>query len=375
MSTAKAKIYFSVTNDLNHDQRMIRICGSLQKHGYDVSLVGREKQGSQSTVSQSFKQKRLKCFFQSGKFFYLEYNIRLFFFFLFQSRADIYGAVDLDTIGPLALIARLKRSALTFDAHEYFFETPEVTHRPITKSIWKWWAKFWIPSVDLAYTVGPKLAEIFAEIYNIPFHTIRNVPRKVIAMERPAGDKFIILYQGMLNDGRGIAEMMDCMPELKDAELWLAGSGDLIKELKLKAKSIAPDRIKFLGFLNPKELRALTPQASLGINLLEEKGLSYYYSLANKCFDYIQAGVPSINMDFPEYASLNKIYDCLLLVPNLEKDQLVTKIQSLISDKNEYRRLQDNCAKAAIDLCWENEEKLLLKMYASIIENNTEKAV
>ena len=77
---AVKKIVCTVTNDLNFDQRMIRICSSLQQGGYAVTLVGRVRENSQSLQQRIFQQKRLYCFFQKGKFFYAEYNIRLFFF-------------------------------------------------------------------------------------------------------------------------------------------------------------------------------------------------------------------------------------------------------------------------------------------------------
>src|SRR5690242_13208129 len=40
------KIVLTVTNDLNYDQRMIRICSSLASHGYQVLLVGRKMHAS-----------------------------------------------------------------------------------------------------------------------------------------------------------------------------------------------------------------------------------------------------------------------------------------------------------------------------------------
>ena len=73
---------FCVTNDLNTDQRMIRICGTLQSNGWDVELIGREKRESASLLKRSYKQTRLKCWFEKGKLFYLEYNLRLFWYLL-----------------------------------------------------------------------------------------------------------------------------------------------------------------------------------------------------------------------------------------------------------------------------------------------------
>src|ERR1700761_2866010 len=76
------RIYFTVTNDLNYDQRMIRICRSLAAAGYSVVLTGRRLPGSPPLRTETFEQKRLHCWFHKGKLFYLEFNIRLFFFLL-----------------------------------------------------------------------------------------------------------------------------------------------------------------------------------------------------------------------------------------------------------------------------------------------------
>src|SRR5215472_3995613 len=93
------RLAFTVTNDLTYDQRMIRICTSLSRGGYHVTLIGRKQKTSVALSSQPFFQKRLHCFFQKGKAFYIEHNIRLFFFLLFK-RSDLICAIDLDTILP-----------------------------------------------------------------------------------------------------------------------------------------------------------------------------------------------------------------------------------------------------------------------------------
>ena len=82
-NTRKYKIVFTVTNDLSTDQRMIRICSTLADAGYEVTLVGRKLNNSEALQSFTFAQQRINCMFTKGKFFYLEYNIRLFIFLLF----------------------------------------------------------------------------------------------------------------------------------------------------------------------------------------------------------------------------------------------------------------------------------------------------
>jgi hypothetical protein len=99
-------------------------------------LVEKEK-GRLSLTPQAFKQKRLNCFFEKGFLFYTEYNLRLFFFLLFQ-KADIICAIDLDTILPVYFVTALKKQKRVYDAHELFTEQKEViTSRSFILSGWR----------------------------------------------------------------------------------------------------------------------------------------------------------------------------------------------------------------------------------------------
>ena len=359
------KIICTVTNDLSYDQRMIRICTSLSQAGYQVELVGRKRAASIPLKEQAFQQKRLKCFFEQGKWFYLEYNIRLFFY-LFFSRFDIICAVDLDTILPGLYASRLKRKVCVYDAHEYFTEVPEVIRRPNIKKIWEWVARRSIPKVPYCYTVGDCLATIFEERYGPKFEVIRNVPFPQENLAQ-ASDPPVILYQGALNEGRGLEQAILAMQHVEGAQLWLAGEGDLSKDLRsLTERLKLKHKVRFLGYLQPEDLRKVTLQASIGLNLLENKGLSYYYSLANKAFDYIQAGIPSLSMDFPEYRSLNEQFHTFLLLPNLETSTIRAAIERLLTDEALYQSLQQNCLEAKKVLHWEAEERKLIAFYRKL---------
>jgi glycosyltransferase involved in cell wall biosynthesis len=149
--------------------------------------------------------------------------------------------------------------------------------------------------------------------------------------------------------------------------LWLAGEGDCsqtlreqVQELELEAK------VRFLGYLQPEELRDITPKAYIGLNLLENRGLSYYYSLANKAFDYLQAGVPAIHMAFPEYEALHRAHPGFLLLDKLEPSALATVLNQLLQDEALYKKLREACRLAAAELTWEREEGRLLEVYQSL---------
>ena len=227
------RIICTVTNDLNHDQRMIRICGSLKKAGYEVMLVGRVKADSKEITERPFDQKRLRLRFQKGKLFYLEYNLRLFFFLLF-SKFDIICSVDLDTVLPGFLVSRLKGKTCVYDAHEFFTELPEVVERPFVKRSWEAVGKFVIPRLQHAYTVGESLSRALFDKYGTDFSVIRNVPlrKQFVASMDKKEEPFVLLYQGVLNEGRGLEEMIDAMQDLDGTRFLLAGEGDLSEKLR-----------------------------------------------------------------------------------------------------------------------------------------------
>ncbi|CAN5450392.1 glycosyltransferase [soil metagenome] len=358
------RIIATVTNDLTFDRRMQRICRTLATDGYSVTLVGRALTASKPFEPEPYKQYRLKCWFNKGKLFYIEFNLRLFWYLLWQ-KADIVCAVDLDTIAPAFVVGGWKRWKRVYDAHEYFSEVPEVVHRPRVKKTWEWVANTFIPKADLAYTVGPALAGIFTERYGVPFHTIRNVPEEVAELIVPKETGYI-LYQGALNKGRGLEALLQAMQQL-DLKLKIAGEGDLSAELRQMAKDLGVQhKVEFLGFVKPGDLPELTAGAWLGLNLLENMGLSYYYSLANKCFDYIQAEVPAVHMDFPEYRTLVEKYPVAVLLKELSAPAIVTMIKHLQLQLDVYSGLKVACRNAKNLFIWQIEAGNLLKLYRDI---------
>ncbi|MGB3617461.1 MAG: glycosyltransferase, partial [Catalinimonas sp.] len=126
------RVLLTVTTDLTYDQRMQRICRTLAGAGYDVHLVGRRRPHSRPLREEPYRQTRLPGRFERGKLFYLEFNIRLFFWLLLR-RADAVCGIDLDTAGPAWAVARLKRVPFVYDAHEYFTEMEEVVRRPAVR--------------------------------------------------------------------------------------------------------------------------------------------------------------------------------------------------------------------------------------------------
>lgn len=355
------RISFTVVNDLSYDQRMHRICGTLSLAGYSVTLIGRRLPDSKALPELPFTCVRLPFFFRSGKAFYLELQFRLFWYLLFH-RFDVYGAIDLDTALPNLLVAKLKGKKWVYDAHEYFTEVPEVVDRPAVQKVWLWIEKFCIPKADLAYTVSAGLADLFEKRYGKQFAVIRNLPSRMpwsgIQKEEPP----FILYQGALNEGRCLEMLLPAIKGLP-LQLRIAGEGDLSVALRQLCRDLGmEEQVKFLGYQSPGELQHLTPRAWLGFNVLENRGLSYYHSLSNKCFDYLQAGVPCMCSPFPEYLLLAQEYPALIFAA-AHSEEIRLVITQLIEHPEIYQQLAEACIPAAQNLNWESEEPILLDLY------------
>lgn len=357
-------IVFAVTNDLSYDQRMQRHCAILSTAGFRVLLIGRQKSNSIPLPSFPFDSVRLSCYFEKGKLFYLEYNFRLFLYAL-QLKADVFCAVDLDTLLPFTIISKLKGKKLAFDSHEYFSEVPELIGRPLIKKIWEKLAVRCIPRTDLAYTVGPALATKFSQLYNKRFHCVLNVPAYNAGFRSEPKKEKYILYQGALNKDRGLEKLIQAMQSI-DALLYLAGGGDIVEELKLLVVKLnLQHKVKFLGWIKPDELIQYTRNAFIGCNILERGSLSYEYSLANKFFDYIHAGVPQICANFKEYKAIQTKHEVALLV-EADIQEITDAINKLFNDSDLYKRLQNNCAKAAQVYNLQIESEKLIQLYQSI---------
>ena len=360
---------------------MQRICGSLAAAGYQVQLVGWQRPASVPLQERNYVQHRLRGFFQRGKFFYLEYNLRLLLYLLGQ-RAEGWACADLDAALPTWLRARLGGQPFAYDAHELFTEVPEVVARPAVRRVWRWVEGFIVPRAQLRYTVGPALARLLEARYpGHPFGVVRNVPLgeeggapgvAAATEPGPGGRAAVLLYQGALNVGRGLEALLAAMPQVP-ARLVICGEGDLSAALRQQAQALgllASGQVEFKGFVLPAELRRLTAQATVGIMLLENVGLSYYYSLANKFFDYVQAGIPQLCIDFPEYRALCQQHPVAELVPDLAPATLVAALARLLPGGQpgpHYQHLAAACRTARAAWTWQQEEKTLLRLYKEVM--------
>lgn len=360
-------IICTVTTDLTYDQRMIRICTSLTEAGFKVTLVGRKLKSSVELQTKSFQQKRISVHFEKGKLFYAEYNIRLFLYLL-GKKMDCICAIDLDTILPCLFISKIKNVKKVYDAHELFCEMKEIVLRPAIYNMWKKIERFSVPKFKEGYTVNEPIAAEFKKMYGVNYAVIRNIAVLRSEEQLPVQEKFI-LYQGAVNEGRSFETLIPSM-QWVDCKLVICGDGNFMEQAqKLVSQYGLNNKVEFKGKISPDNLRVITRQAYIGITLFENKGLSNYYSLANRFFDYLHAGIPQLCVNFPVYKSINDQYPIAVLINDIGAKNIALELNNLLQNKVLYTSLQQNCVKAREVFNWQIEGKKLVQFYKNLFAN------
>lgn len=357
----RKSIVCTVTNDLNYDQRMIRICSSLVKAGYDVTLVGFKRKKSKPLIEQPFKQVRLPIMVEQGKLLYIHYWFNLFFFLLFR-KADILCAIDLDTILPVYYVSKIRRLKRVHDAHEIFTDLKEVISRPSVHKMWAWIANFAIPKFPVGYTIGEAYAADFKKRYGVTYGVVRNATI-LKPLTIPEKKERFILYQGAVNVGRCFEQLIPAMKKV-GAQLIVCGEGNFSAQARaLAVEHGVTDKVIFKGYVPPEQLGTYTIQAYIGITLFEGTSLSNRLSLANRFFDYMHHGVPQLCIDYAEYKQINGRYEIAALIEKADPDLIADALNRLLTDDAYYARLQTNCLKAREEYCWQVQEQTLLATY------------
>lgn len=365
----KKKIIVSVITDLATDQRLIRICSTLAHMGFEVHVLARKLRDSLPLEQYPFQVTRFRCYFTRGTLQYAEFMTRLFFRLLFK-RTDYFLANDLDTLLPNYLVSRLRRKHLFYDTHEYFTGVPELAATPLKRKIWKKLEDAIFPSLKTVYTVNASVRDEYQKEYGIPISIVRNVSLTIPVSPAPLPahweHKIILLVQGAgINTGRSCIEMMDAMQLLDDRfHLVFIGGGTAWESLQRRRKELQlEDRVDMMERMLPAKLKSYTLRAHLGISLDNFEDKNYLFSLPNKIFDYLQAGVPVFSTAIPEVKNILDQYDCGIAITDTTPEYIAKRITDLMNHPEEYHRLKANAILAAKDLRWEKEEDKLREIY------------
>lgn len=301
-------------------------------------------------------------------------------------RYDYVYANDLPCLYPGLKIKEASGAELIYDSHEIYVETLNQFF-PDGAALHKRWmyrVSLWmmqhlgrraeqamVKKTDHFITTCESFKEYFQARLGLQnIHVVMNCPPRQTADEKIdfrslfhfEREDTIVIFQGMLNKGRALFTMLESFKHMPSSiKLVILGRGPLknvmYEYVKLHELS---GRIKFLSPVPSGDLLNYTRGADIGINLQEPINLSKKLASANKLFEYMHAGIPSVASKVPENERILHRYSTGILVDN-EPEAIANAILKLAAmDRKEFKL---NCRIAAKELNWENQERVLLGIF------------
>ena len=374
--TRKPRVAFSVTNCICYDQRVMKMAETVSKLGCDITIIGRITEDCCGKEMIPFRTKRFRMIFKKGFLFYKFFNIRLFVFLLFH-KYDILVSNDLDTLLPNYIVSRIKGVPVVYDSHEYFTGVPELQDRPVVKWVWKSIEKAIFPKLKYVMTVSDPIASLYEKQYSVSPMVVRNFSKStdhIVPFSREElginKDDLLLIIQGTgINMGRGAEELLGALKVLKNVSLLVVGSGDVLDALKKQVNELdIGKRVKFVHRVSWEELMRYTISADIGVTLDKDFNDNYRFSLPNKLFDYISAGIPVLASDLPEVKKIITENDCGIIIDEVTIEKISASVISLKGDRVKLDKIRKNAVSASKSIRWDTESEKVTELYKGILD-------
>jgi len=292
---------------------------------------------------------------------------------MIKSWPDIVHAHDVNTLPTAWLVSVLTRSPLVYDAHEISTgREGYASFRSLVACIERWL----MPRAAATITTTDIRAKFFARAYAIPRPVVLQNRPCFISIERTRKirDELmlteswpIILYQGGLQQGRGLERLVDASAQVDNAYFVFIGGGRMEPLLKAQVKLLQlEDRVHFIPTASLEDLPYYTASADIGVQPIENTCLNHFSTDSNKLFEYVMAGLPVIASNLPEIRKIVNGYDLGVLVEPGNIAELVLALQKLVSDVELRKKFSENSKVAAEWLSWETQEHKLLALYEQV---------
>jgi glycosyltransferase involved in cell wall biosynthesis len=381
---AKVQNIHIYPSDLKHASRIFRIARALEKNRVvgPICLVGMQKFGTLENEKLTdgiwIWRVPVKNFRIASKKIhkilrYANWLSRIVGRFS-KAPVQIINCHSLFDLPAGALLKLKSKCLLVYDTHE--LETERNGLKGLLKVIFKIVEKLLVPYCDQIFVVSDSIGSWYKSHYPRQcVLTIQNIPPaehlragtqdiSLRALLKIPQEHLIFLYLGLLHSGRGIDLLIDVFSASTAAKhLVLIGYGPLAEPIRRRIRD--KSNIHLLAAVPPDMVLAYAKAADVGLALIENTCLSYYYCLPNKMHEYHQAGLPCITSDFPEMSDFTKKYKCGWKTA-VEKEAFSRLVDSLSRAKIEA--LRNNMRRFDSPPRWADEEKKLLAAYAALLE-------
>jgi glycosyltransferase involved in cell wall biosynthesis len=235
------------------------------------------------------------------------------------------------------------------------------------------------PHLKNVMTVSDSIAERYEKEYSILPVTIRNCAVGSIESSKYSkpelginpGHLLLILQGAGIKTDRGGEELIEAISITEEVSLLIVGSGDILQLLKEKVKiSGLNDRVKFIPKIPCLDLMKYTRSADAGLSLDKNTNLNHVFSLPNKLFDYINAGIPVVASDLVEIKKILVGHNCGIIIPEVSPSEISKAVKKLRDDPSLLAELKHNAVIASMSVNWEIESVKVRAFYKDVLERH-----
>ena len=304
--------------------------------------------------------------------FWIEPRFRWALQRLRAARPAFVVANDWPALVVAARWARESGARLHYDSHE--FATQEFQERA-------WWRLVYKPMVtalerdaigqaNSISTVGPGIARAMADLYALdPAPTVvRNMPERIDLTPYDATPQWPLrlLFHGQLLPQRGIEQLIDAAAMIASPHRFIF-RGDsppaYLEALRARVAPSARERVAFEPPVPPAEVsRRAAEAADLGLTLAPLDTLQRRFSMPNKLFEYLVAGLGVLTSPADDMRALVEAYGVGVVAQAATAEAAAAAIDTLTVERVAAFRVA--ARRAAGELCWERERERLAALFA-----------
>ena len=362
------KIAILFLGDYRFDGRCTNMINALIKnnsvHIFYVKKKAYDKKNKLKNLTEVNVQPSKKKIFK-----YLHWTILIYQLLRHHDFHKIIAS-DLYSLFPLYLVK--KNIIIIYDSREIFTELAAHHHSKIKKHIIRFIENLCLQRVSIILTSADSdttfIKKKYTNYIHIKYYTIFNFPHMITIKEKSnylrskyniSKSDTILIYQGVLQKGRGIQQMIRIIENTINMVGVIIGDGEEKYNYKKYVKSISLNkRIYFIDSLPYLELLKITCSADIGLALIRPMGISYQYALPNKLFEYAICGIPCLASNLPNMKKYIDKYKLGLSVNNNLSKQ-INAINQLALPDNQKKYFKNRLNPKLI---WEFQEDKFIRI-------------
>jgi len=342
---------------------------SLSKNGYKVKIItwNRIAVGPEMEEVNGIEVHNIKVRCSYGNPFHLALKILFYYwkvlFILKKQKFEVLHCHDLHTIPIGFLAGKLTRKPIIYDVHDFYFDKKIKFIKKLIQKI----DGFFASKVDYIIVPSPYFLDYYKKL-NGNVALIFNAPEKNIFTEKKELQSrvFTISYFGNVRWDKQLVDLMEAVKDIKNARIFIGGSGIKMEEIKRVAKNY--DNVKIGGFVPYKELMDRYKESDCIYVVYHPTNQVIKYSVPMKIFEAMACGLPVISNceGFTgEFVRKNRIGLC---VEEGNLKQIREAVIKLMNDPELRKEFGENGRHLVEKFYnWENMEKILVKIYSEVL--------